>query len=203
MTTSVAFGIPGLRLDEGDHICAFYRGLAERDALLLPYLGEGLRAGDKCICVVDATDPERVLLALGADLDIRSSVARRQMEVLSSRDAYLVGGGFSTSRMLDFWDRAVGAAVGEEGFAFSRAVGEMTWALRDVAGVEELVGYESELNRFLGRYPQVILCLYDLERFSGDLLVDVLKTHPKILVGGTVLENPYYLEPDEFLATRR
>ena len=203
MTTSVAFGIPGLRVDEGDHICAFYRGAAERDALLLPYLREGLRAGDKCICVVDATDPDKVLLSLGGEVDIRTSVARRQVEVLSSRDAYLVGGGFSTSRMLDFWERAVGAAIGEEGFGFSRAVGEMTWALRDVPGVEELVGYESELNRFLVRYPQVILCLYDLERFSGDLLVDVLKTHPKILVGGNVLENPYYLQPDEFLATRR
>ena len=203
MATSVAFGIPGLRVDQGDHICAFYRGLAERDALLLPYLGEGLRAGDKCICVVDATDPESVLLALGGEQDIRPSVARRQMEVLSSRDAYLVGGGFSTPRMLDFWERAVGAAIEDEGFGFSRAVGEMTWALRDMPGVEELVGYESELNRFLGRYPQVILCLYDLERFSGDVLVDVLKTHPKILVGGTVLENPYYLEPEEFLAARR
>ena len=203
MATSVAFGIPGLSVDEGDHICAFYRGLAERDALLLPYLTEGLRAGDKCICVVDATDPEAVLLGLGGELDIRTSVARRQMEVMSSRDAYLVGGGFSTPRMLTFWEKAVGAAIGDEGYAFSRAVGEMTWALRDVPGVEELVGYESELNRFLVRYPQVILCLYDLERFTGDVLVDVLKTHPKIMVGGTVLENPYYLEPDEFLAARR
>jgi hypothetical protein len=32
--------------------------------------------------------------------------------------------------------------------------------------------------------------------------VDVLKTHPKVLIGGMVLDNPYYLEPDEFLAKR-
>jgi hypothetical protein len=78
----------------------------------------------------------------------------------------------------------------------------MTWALRQAPGVEELVGYESELNRFLPRYPQVILCLYDLERFSGDIIIDVLKTHPRVLLGGMVLDNPYYLEPDEFLAVR-
>jgi hypothetical protein len=49
------------------------------------------------------------------------------------------------------------------------------------------------------------LCLwrYVLRRFSGELLVYVLKTHPKVLLGGMVLDNPYYLEPDEFLATWR
>jgi hypothetical protein len=49
----------------------------------------------------------------------------------------------------------------------------------------------------------VILCLYDLARFDGENLVDILKTHPTVLVGGMVLDNPYYLEPAEFLATRR
>jgi hypothetical protein len=48
----------------------------------------------------------------------------------------------------------------------------------------------------------VILCLYALDSFSGELLVDVLKTHPKVLLAGMVLDNPYYLEPAEFLASR-
>ncbi len=48
----------------------------------------------------------------------------------------------------------------------------------------------------------MILCLYDLELFGGGIIVDVLKTHKKLLLGGLVLENPHYLTPDEFLATR-
>jgi hypothetical protein len=103
--------------------------------------------------------------------------------------------------MLDFWDRSVGGAIAD-GYGFARAVGEMTWALRQLPGVEELVGYEAQLNEFLPRYPQVILCLYALDSFSGELLVDVLKTHPKVLLAGMVLDNPYYLEPAEFLASR-
>jgi len=70
-------------------------------------------------------------------------------------------------------------------------------------GVEELVGYEAELNNFLPRYPQVILCLYDLERFDGEILIDILKTHPMVLIGGMVLDNPYYLAPAQFLAARK
>jgi hypothetical protein len=201
----VALGLPGLELAPGDHVCAFYRGIAERDEILIPYLREGLRAGDKCICIVDASDPETLLAALGADVDLGPCLGgRHQLEVQRSAEAYLPGGGFSTTEMLAFWDRVVGSALVAGGpFGFARSVGEMTWALRQVPGVEELVGYESELNHFLPRYPQVILCLYDLDRFDGEILVDVLKTHPKVLVGGTMLENPYYVEPEEFLAARR
>jgi MEDS: MEthanogen/methylotroph, DcmR Sensory domain len=199
---SIALGVPGVQLAPGDHICAFYPSVAERDEILVPYLREGLKAGDKCVCVVDSSEAEEVLAALGADIDLWSYLGRHQLDLERSDETYLRGGGFSTDGMLDFWDRSIGGAVAS-GFAFARAVGEMTWSLRQMPGVEELVRYESLLNRFLPRYPQVILCLYELDRFSGEVLVDVLKTHPKVLLGGMVLDNPYYLEPDEFLATRR
>jgi hypothetical protein len=75
--------------------------------------------------------------------------------------------------------------------------------MRNLPKVEELIGYESELNRFLPRYPQWFMCLYDLETFGGAILVDLLRTHPKLLLGGMLLENPHYLSPDEFLAQRR
>jgi hypothetical protein len=61
---------------------------------------------------------------------------------------------------------------------------------------------ECELNRFAPCYPLVLLCLYSLGHFRGDLLIDILKTHPKVLMGSTVLDNPYYVPPDELAATR-
>jgi hypothetical protein len=202
MPRTTSLGVAGLTLLEGDHVCAFYRGIAERDELLIPYLRDGLASGDRCVCVVDACDPETVLARLGSVIDVAAPLAGRQLDVLSSRDTYLLGGGFSTDRMLDFWRTQVAAAIDDGGYHFARSVGEMTWALRDAPGVEALLGYESRLNRFLPEYPQVILCLYDLEAFSGDVIVDILKTHPKVLVGGSLIENPYYVEPDEYLAAR-
>lgn len=197
----VALGVPGVRIAAGDHLCAFYRGLAERDEILIPFLREGILAGDKCICVMDTTEPETVLAALAGEVDIAESLSDNRLDVQRSRDTYLRGNQFRTDRMIDFWDAEVGGAL-HQGFHFARAVGEMTWSLRDVSGVEELVAYESQLNRFLPRYPQVILCLYDLNGFCGKVLMGVLKTHPKVLFGGMLVANPYYLEPDEFLAGR-
>jgi hypothetical protein len=200
MSVSVTLGIPGLEMQAGDHVCAFYRG-SERDELLIPYLEAGLRTGDKCICVVDTSRPETLLAALDEPL-VAEGMQRHQLALLSSKAAYLLGGEFVPERMLRFWDDNVRSALAEEGYSFVRSVGEMTWALCEARGVDRLVPYESELNRFLPRYPQVILCLYDVERFSGDIILDMLKTHPKVLLNGMVLDNPYYLEPDEFLARR-
>jgi hypothetical protein len=45
--------------------------------------------------------------------------------------------------------------------------------------------------------------VYELDRFSGAFLVDVLRTHPKILMGGMVFGNPYHLDPEESLALRK
>src|SRR3978361_301765 len=81
---SGALGVPGVPIAPGDHICAFYPTLADRDEILVPYLKEGLNAGDKCVCVVDASSPEAVLAALGADVDLGPYVGRHQLEVKRS-----------------------------------------------------------------------------------------------------------------------
>jgi hypothetical protein len=199
MTESIALGLNGLSIPPGTHICAFFRGIPERDAILIPFLTEGLRAGHKCQCLIDdGLDEVRAAL----DAEMGASAATHQLEIQPTKSAYLRRGSFSTKDMLAFWDESVGAAVNEQGFPFVRSTGETTWTLRDLPDSRDFLTYEAELNRFLPRYPQVIMCLYDLDRFAGQVLVDIMKTHPKVLMGSTVLDNLYYLEPDEFLARR-
>lgn len=181
----------------GDHICAFYRGDAERDQVLIPYLTEGLAAGDRCVCVLDRSEPDEFAGRLGEAGPGRGG----QLSLLCSADSYLKRGAFHPDEMLAFWAGMAAEAFDEDGYRFLRAVGEMTWALEDLPGVEMLVTYEARLNRFLPSYPQTILCLYDLELFTnGGLLIDILRTHPKVMMSGTLVDNPWFTEPDQFLA---
>ena len=193
MTESIDLGFDGLSIPPGTHICALFRGIPERDQIMVPFLVEGLRAGDKCNCIID-DGVDGVRQALGMDAG--------RIDIRSSRETYLRQGTFSTEAMLDFWDDSVGTAIEKDGYPFVRSTGETTWTLKELPGLHDFLTYEAELNRFLPRYPQVILCLYDLDRFHGQVLVDILKTHPKVLIGGTVLENLHYVEPDEFIASR-
>lgn len=192
----------GLQLNVGDHICGFYRKPTERDDILIPFLVEGLRAGDKCTCVVDSCTPDEVLANMSGQIEVQPYVANRQLEVLDSYSTYLAGGGFLPDRMLEFWEAKARQSPMPEGDGYARNIGDMSWAHRNERVVGDLIGYESALNRIISNFPQVNLCLYDLTRCSGELIMDVLKTHPKALLGGMVIDNPYYLEPDEFLATR-
>jgi len=199
MTESIALGLNGLSIPPGTHICAFFRGIPERDEIMVPFLLEGLRSGDKCTCIID-DGLDAVRVALGGHLG--ASAVAHQLDIQPSKAAYLRRGTFSTQDMLDFWDESVGAALNDQGFPFARSAGETTWTLSELPDLNDFLIYDSERNRFLPRYPQVIMCLYDLDRFGGQILVDILKTPPTVLIGSTVLGNLYYLEPDEFLASR-
>jgi hypothetical protein len=196
MARPVSSGIDDIGLMPGSHVCAFYRGDGDRDRLLSGYLGAGLTAGDKCICVVDSAITAARLRALPRSCGKPGPDG--QLDIHLPETTYLAGGEFTTRDMLTFWtENMTKAAV--EGYSFYRLAGEMTWALRDAPGVEHLVGYESELNRVTALHPVIVLCLYDLDRFSGEVVVNIVKTHPQVLVQGILVENPYYVGPDEFL----
>ena len=192
-------GLPGVTLHNGDHICAFYRGNDGRDEILLPFLRAGLDAGDFCTAVLDQVEPKELLAELNDSAD---GSPIDGLDLLRSSDAYLSGGGFDKEAMINFWDTSLRRGLADGRHQFARSCGEMSWSLQPLPGVDSLVEYESQLNRFLPRYPQVIMCLYDLDLFDGQVVVNLLRTHPKLLLCGSLLDNPYYLEPEELLATR-
>lgn len=195
----VALGIAGLEVDPGDHLCGLYAGERERDELIVPFLRAGLRAGNKCICVLDGTEPAELVARLGSDAVAPGEPIGEQLDVIRSSDIYLRGGAFSAAEVISSWKVAISEVMYDARFDLVRAV--ESWSLRDVVpDTNELLVLESEMNRFLPLFPQVIVCLYDLERFGGGIVVDLLKTHSRVLVGGAMVENPYCMTPDEILA---
>jgi uncharacterized protein YifN (PemK superfamily) len=74
----------------------------------------------------------------------------------------------------------------------------MTVGISEKIDSTEWLRYESELNYFVPHFPQVLLCLYDIAEIDGRLLVEIIKTHPMVLIGDTVLENLYYVDPDSY-----
>jgi hypothetical protein len=198
VSNGITLGVSGIEAELGDHICGLYRGESQRDQVLIPFLEAGLRAGDKCLCVVDGTDPTKIVRTLEARLDASAVVDSKQLEVIRASDIYLRSGGFSADEVIGAWKAAMSDVMYDGRFDAVRAV--ETWSRRDVVpDAKELLVLESEMNRYLPLFPQVIVCLYDIDRFGGGIIIDLLKSHPRVLVGEVLLENPYYQAPDELL----
>ena len=158
----VVLGIAGLEAEPGDHICALFSGERERDQILIPFLRAGLASGDKCICVVDGTDPGEIVAALGPAGEAAASSVGKQLEVIRSCDMYLRSGRFRADEVIGAWKAAIADAMYAGQFDVVRAV--ETWSRRDVLpDINELLMLESEMSRYLPLYPQVIVCLYDIE----------------------------------------
>src|SRR5258708_22410692 len=187
--------INGLRAQTGDHICAFYRGRDERDRLVVPFLQEGVRAGDVCLCITGGTDHRHLERSV---LDGCDDADPGVLQIEDAEDTYLAGGSFSSDRMLSYWSDWGNKTFEAQGRTFARAATDMSWAQNVITGtlIDDFMGYEVQATRYARAYPQVAICLYDLEKFRGNVIIPVLKVHPKVFFGGMLLENPYYVDPD-------
>ena len=195
MTTSPDAQVLGL--GHGDHVCGFYYTHDERDAMLLPYLREGLARGDKCVAVVDSLLPQDVVRGVG---DASAAVATGQLEVYDSDQTYLRTGSFVPDLTIGFWEERTKELVESGEYDLIRLLGELSWLDRSDTPREAIVRYESWADGFVSRYPISILCLYDLRRLGSSVLLDLLRTHPKLLMGGLLIENPHHIPGDEFVA---
>jgi hypothetical protein len=199
MNGFVPLGVLDRSVPSGTHICTFYSGPAARDEIVMPFLAEGIRSGQKCICILESLGPEDVVARLGRQVDLGRSVETGQLELVTPADAYLRTGKFSTDDMLAYWQDAADKALSTGDYSLTRATGEMPSVLDQPEGRPEFFRYEARLNDFIARFPQVILCLYDLQRFGAEVLMDALRTHLMVVVDGMVHDNPYYIEPSEYL----
>lgn len=181
------------------HICAFFHNKDEEYRVLRDFIAEGIARGDKAFHVIDPRRRAahmRFLREAGIDPD--GAEANGQLEIRGWEAAYLRDGRFQQERMLALIEEVLQRGRAQ-GHALTRLVANMEWALEDRPGVNDIVEYETRLNYILPKYQDPVICTYDLSQFKAGVVMDMLRTHPAIIVGGILQENPLYVPPQEFL----
>jgi hypothetical protein len=54
------------------------------------------------------------------------------------------------------------------------------------------LAHELEADAVIHGRAQAVVCLYDLELVGAGLLTELLRTHPKLLLGDVLVDNPAY-----------
>jgi MEDS: MEthanogen/methylotroph, DcmR Sensory domain len=185
------------------HICAFFSSPEEEYRVLAPFIREGIERGEKAFHIVDPQLKDeyvRRLREMGIDTD--TAEKRGQLVVRRWQDAYLRDGHFDQDRMIALAEEVLSSGA-KEGYPLTRLVAHMEWALEDFPGVNDLVEYETRVNFMLPKYKDPVICTYDCNKFGAGVAMDILRTHPMVILGGVLQRNPFFVPPAEFLAELR
>jgi signal transduction histidine kinase len=186
----------GLSLHQ--HLCFIYETQEEQFAAALPFLRSGLERGEKCLFVADENSGSAVLNALGrAGTDVGRY--QRSGALILANKPFVMSGRFDPDWCIGFLSKSI--EEGKDGVlsGMKTWLGEMTWALAEEIAPEIQIEFEAKVNHFVRDHPVRALCQYRRQRFSPELLLGIIRTHPIVVYGGIICENPYYVPPDELL----
>jgi hypothetical protein len=189
----------GNSLGQHRHICAFFNSVEEQHRVLRSFIKEGFERGDRAVHLVDPELREDHLRWLAeAGIDVEQAMGTGQLDLRRWQDAQLRGDRFDQDAMLALLEETFqsGAAAG---YPLTRLIGQMEWALADKPGVDDLLEFETRVNYLMAKYDDPAICTYDLSKFSASVVMDIMRTHPVVIIGGLLQENPFFVPPDQFL----
>jgi hypothetical protein len=182
------------------HICAFFNGLDEHYRVLQPFIKDGFERGERAFHLVDPERRHEHLTRLaGAGIDVDEAIGAGQLEVRPWEDGPLHGGRFDQDTWLAGFEQVLRSGPAA-GYARTRFVAQMEWALVDLPGVDDLIEFEARVNHIVPKYDDTVICAYDLSKFAASTVIYALRTHPVVIIGGLMQENPFYVDPDELVS---
>jgi MEDS: MEthanogen/methylotroph, DcmR Sensory domain len=199
LPTTAPVSLAGSQLGPVRHVCALFHSDEEEYRVLLPFIKDGFDRGDKAVHVVNPDQRgEHVQRLSAAGIDTLGTQQSGQLDLRVNTDTYLRDGRFDQDRMLASFEEIASRNAGDR-FAMSRIVCRMDWAADGRTHLENLVEFESRVNDVWQRHDDAVICTYNLSRFGGDTVIDIVRTHPLVIIGGVLHQNPFFVPPEQFL----
>lgn len=161
----------------GDHICVFYRNEDALREVLVPYIAEGLRNGERCFCAQKPYMCRQLLYDLNfLGVNTEQAIRNGALEIHTEDEAYFPNKRFEPSVMMDMLMRSLEDALAK-GFTGLRTAGELSWAAQGQMDCDQLLKYEKEVNECFPGKAAIGLCQYDMNEFAPEVLDAVVEAH--------------------------
>jgi len=199
-SVSAPISLAGSELGETRYVCAFFNSHEEEYSVLIPFPKEGLQFGDKAAVHVLSLAQRQDHLQRLAAAGINAMVAQQsgQLELRTNTEVYLPDGRFDQDRMLGVFDQ-LASGNDSGGFPLVRICCRRDWTVDDRSHVDDVIEFESRVNDLWLRHDEAVICTYHLGRFGGDAVIEIMRPHPMVIVGGILQQNPFFVPPDGFL----
>jgi hypothetical protein len=170
------------RFEQGSHICALYRDDIELIDILTPYVADGLRNGDRCVCVQKPRIAKQLYYQLQfLGVDTEREARRGSLEIYLASDFYRPKGKFEAKTMMEIVERATEDSV-KKGFRALRGAGDLSWAAEPPFECDQVADYETQLQMSCPGKPAILLCQYQVPQFSPQVLDSMAQAHQFVMV---------------------
>jgi putative nucleotidyltransferase with HDIG domain len=183
------------RIVAGDHMVFLYddKESTMNIAVIATYIISRINKNEKCFYIYGEIDIELILERLRVSIDIDKYIKKGQLSILNKNDAYSKEGKFIPKKMIALIKELALEAI-EEGYNAFAITGEISWVLDYDDGFERIMNYEYLLNeQIFGAYPVSAICRYNINKFSSNMIKNIIEVHPIIIWNGQVHENPFYV----------
>ncbi len=202
MLTQTSFGYGQFSFAWGDHICAIFETHAQQMEVMVPFIATGLRATQQCVWVSPPDAAQHFRQALGAiGGDLPTLEASGQLVIVSDVDYYLHHGLFEPERTLALM-HAVVEEGRQHGYEATRATSDVSWLGKSGLDPDAWEAYELRATQEISGHPMVVVCQYNPRQVGGEMVVKALQTHPIVILGDAIRQNPFYAAPQEGVAPR-
>ncbi|HEX2315723.1 MAG TPA: sensor histidine kinase [Thermomonospora sp.] len=167
------------------HQALVYGSDEEMAGSAVPFLREGVRAGDAVVAITSPRTAGALRDGLGAAAD--------PVEFLDSGAWFAAPvqtlAAYHEHASRDWWPRGR-----------LRLLAEPVWTGRSALEIREWKRHEAVLNVVFAGTPSVLCCAYDRREVPADVVEAAFRTHPEHLSGGVVEASPAYVDPADFYA---
>ncbi len=197
---TVSLGFTNQQFPPGVHICQIISRDEERQESLLKFISSGLQSKERTTCISDKVTEQVVEEFLGNyGISYKDARDSGSLTLGGTWNVYCKDDRFDPERMLAGLTAYYVDSVAQ-GYPGVRYIGEMPCEAQHVSGGSRLMEYEARVSMLLRNYPVTAVCQYDARSFDGAIIMEVLKVHPLMIVRGSVVHNPFYIKPEEFLS---
>ncbi|WP_326573279.1 sensor histidine kinase [Streptomyces sp. NBC_00487] len=165
------------------HPALFYRGTEQYTAGTVPFLEEGLAAGEAVAVAVPGPNLELIKAELGA--------SAAEVTLLDMTRAGRNPGRIIPGVLRAFADAHPAGRV--------RIIGEPIWAGRSAVEYPACVQHEALINAAFQGREVTILCPYDADGLAAEVLADAYATHPVVIDAGVEMTSDAY-DPERVVA---
>jgi len=179
------------------HLCLFHNSDAELQVRERDFLQIALADPQQGAALFGAPGVAAQLqrnLEVALDRSLEDEVRRGRLVLIESDpdpDAYL-------ERFRDSLE-----GLHARGYLMTRGFGRATWDLPGFPAREDHLWLESQLNALIEESQTILLCAYDVTTLpEAALAYGGLETHPRIVLGGRLIDNPSFVDASRYFADR-